>query len=421
TLPFEVMHTYPGAGGFDWTLTVVDNTSALGVTGGTIVVDGPVVNLKSEPFPPLVVLENGSAVVDFTATVNGGVAPYIYTWDFESDGTADLEDGEGVASFAYTVPGKYQASVKVTDDCGLMGQDTLPVVILDPDQEACHPMAQRIADGVNTLFPGQAADLYTCEDIFNIFRGGLTGSQVGFGRLWHAYKLAQTIQDLTWEEIRDWHLDGNGWGGLVQLNRFANILEQHGIRELVELVLAGEASVKDIRHAVRSVSRHEADFNDALSRLGDGMSPGELGRFYRIAEALHLDPGQLDDYLSEGLSLQELKHAARVAERTNSAWAEVAEAHAAGHSWGAIGQAQRLSEDGDWISILETGVRETRKQMRDEDRSDREQERIDRTAEQLAKHFGASEGDVLNLYRGMCAQDWKCVRKELRGQPKSGD
>ncbi|MFQ5923895.1 MAG: hypothetical protein ACE5M4_13720, partial [Anaerolineales bacterium] len=220
--------------------------------------------------------------------------------------------------------------------------------------------------------------------------------------------------------IRDWHLDGNGWGGLVQLNRFAETLEQHGVRELVGLVLNGDATISEIRHTVRSVLRYEAVFEDALARLGDGMSPGELGRFYRTAQDLQLDPDQLDGYLTDGISLQELTHAARLAERSDSDWTQVVEAHAAGHSWGEIGQAQRQADEGDWMSVLDTGIRETREQIREDDRSDREQERIDRTADQLSGQFGASVDEVLGLYQGACAQNWGCVRAELRAESERG-
>jgi hypothetical protein len=373
--------------------------------------------LTSEPFPPLVILENGEATVVFKADVSGGKGPYTFSWDFDGGGSDSSEAGE--ASFTYTEAGKYQVSVNVTDECSVAGQDTLPVIVIDPDEEACHPMAQRISDGVNTLFPDQAGDLYTCEDIFDMFRGGLTGSQLGFGRLWHAYKLAQTIQDLTWEEIRDWHLDGNGWGGLVQLNRFADLLDEHGIRDLIGLVVEGEASIGDIRHSIRSVLRYEAEFDDALARLGEGMSPGELGRFYRAVQDLGLDPDQLDGYLADGSSLQELSHAARLGERSDSDWIQIAEAHAAGYSWGEIGQAQRMAEDGDWMSILDTGIKETRDLLREEDRTERELERVDRTAEQLAVRYGIPEQEVLDLYLGECAEDWNCVRKALRNPSQS--
>jgi len=417
--PFEVKHMYPSSGIFDWELAAMDSAGMIGSAIGSIEIEGPSVTLTSVPFPPLLVLENGEAMADFAADVMGGVEPYTFMWDLDGDGAFDPGEEAETASFTYSKPGKYQVTVLVMDDCGLSGEATLPVVVIDPDEEACHPMAQRISDGVNTLFPDQAGDLYTCEDIFGMFLGDLTGSQLGFGRLWHAYKLAETIQDLTWEEIRDWHLDGNGWGGLVQLNRFANLLEEHGIRDLVGLVVGGEASITDIRHSVRSVLRYEADFDDALARLGDGISPGELGRFYTTAQDLGLDADQLDSYLADGSSLQELSHAARLGERSGSDWTQIAEAHVAGYSWGEIGQAQRLADGEDWTSVLDTGIRETRELLREEDRTDREQERIDRTADQLSAQQGVAVQEILDLYYGECSEEWNCVRKGLRNSSES--
>ena len=411
-------HMYPSLGAFNWVLEATNGAGLMGGASGSIVIDGPSVTLTSVPFPPLLVLENGEASADLTAGATGGKEPYSFMWDLDGGGT--FEAGEQSKTAVYTAAGKYQVTVHVMDACGLMGEDTLTVVVIDPDEDACHPMAQRIADGVNTLFPEQAGDLYTCADIFGMFRGSLTGSQLGFGRLWHAYMLAATIQDLTWEEIRDWQLDGNGWGGLVQLNRFANLLEEHGIRELVGLVMEGEASISDIRHSVRSVLRYEAGFEDALARLGDGMSPGELGRFYSTAHDLGLDPDQLDSYLADGSSLQELSHAARLGERSGSDWTQIAEAHAAGYSWGEIGQAQRLADGQDWTSVLDTGIRESRELLREEDRTERGTDRNVRTAEQLGSRYGSTAQEVLDLYYAECAEDWSCVRAELRGESGHG-
>jgi hypothetical protein len=182
---------------------------------------------------------------------------------------------------------------------------------------------------------------------------------------------------------------------------------------LVGLVVGGEASITDIRHSVRSVLRYEAEFDDALARLGDGMSPGELGRFYSTAQDLGLDPDQLDSYLAGGSSLQELSHAARLGERSGSDWSQIAEAHADGYSWGEIGQAQRLADGEDWTSVLDTGIRETRELLREEDRTERDKERNVRTAEQLGARYEIPVQEVLDLY-GKCDDDWSCVRKELR-------
>ncbi len=413
--PGPVVHPYPAAGEYDWSLSVMEVGGGSGEAIGTTLIEGPIVTLGSDPFPPLVTLEGGTASVDFTGEVEGGRAPYSYTWDLDGDGQPESETDLGEASFAYTEAGKFQASVLVVDDCGLAAQDTLPVVVTDPEAETCHPMAQRIAGAVNTLFPSQAETLYTCEDIYGIFRGALTGSQVGFGRLWHAYKLSQTMEELTWEEIRDWHLAGNGWGLLVQLDRFADTLEQVGLSELVDRVLSGEASVGDIRHAVRAVVRYEADFEDALARLGDGMTSGELGRLYRTAQDLELEPSALDEYLTAGISLQELSHASKLATRTGSDWSQVLEAHAAGHSWGAINQAHRLADgETDLTTVLESGPKEVRGQAGEEAQTEREVSHNEKTAARLAKQYGVAESEVWGLFEGSCARDWSCVRATLR-------
>ena len=411
--PEPVPHTYPAAGEYDWSLIVMDLDGGTGEANGTVPIEGPVVTLTSDPFPPLLMLEGGSASVDFTATVEGGLAPYTYTWDLNGDGLPDPESGTGTATFTYTEAGKFQASVLVVDDCGLAAEDTLPVVVTDPEAEACHPMAQRIADAVNTLFPNQAETLYTCEDIFAIFQGSLTGSQVGFGRLWHAYKLSQTMEELTWEEIRDWHLAGNGWGLLVQLDRFADTLEQVGLRELVDRVLSGEASVGDIRQAVRAVVRYEADFEDALARLAEGANPGQLGQLYRTAQDLGVEPNALDQYLTDGASLAELNHASRLASRTGSDWQLVLEAHASGQSWGEINQAER-SANSDDTPNSKRGPKDDREKPRGEAQEEGETTRDQKMAARLAKQFGVSESEVWALLSGTCAGDWGCVRSTLR-------
>jgi len=411
--PGPVVHPYPSAGEYDWSLSVMDDGEGTGEASGTVLIDGPIVTLSSDPFPPLLVLQGGTATANFTAVVEGGLAPYDYAWDLDGDGLADLEGSPGPASFTYTEAGKYQASVLVVDECGLAGEASLPVVVIDPEAEACHPMAQRIADAVNTLFPNQAGTLYTCEDIFAIFQGSLTGSQVGFGRLWHAYKLAQTMEDLTWEEIRDWHLAGNGWGLLVQLDRFADTLDEVGLRELLDRVLSGEASVGDIRQAVRAVVRYEVDFEDALARLADGASPGELGRLYRTAQDLGVEPNALDQYLTDGVSLAELNHASRLASRTGSDWQQVLEDHASGQSWGEINQAER-SANSDGTSNSERGPKDDREQPQGEAPEEREATRDQKMATRLAKQFGINESEVWVLFSGTCAGDWGCVRSTLR-------
>lgn len=413
--PLEFDHTYPASGDFAWSVMAVDSADPelTGTAQGTLSV-GPSVTLTSEPFPPLLTLSEGSAEVTFMAEVEGGEPPYSFSWDLEGHGSGD---DSGTATASYSEAGKYSATVTVTDACGLTASDTLPVVVLDPE-DACHPMAQRIAEAVSSLFPDQADDLYSCEDIFGIFNGDLTDSQLGFGRMWHAYQLSQTIEDLTWEEILAWHLDQGGWGQLVQLDRFADTLSDVGIRDLTAMVVEGEASLNEIRAAVRAVARYEADFEDALMRLQDGASPGELGQFYRLVQESGLDAETLDSYLESGLRLSDIRHASRLADRNGSDLDTIVDARRSGASWGEIGQAFRLAdEDTSAQEILEMGVKAYREAERAEKREARNAERDSRRIERLADQYGVSVEDVQALMES-CDGDLKCVRDELRGSSR---
>jgi PKD repeat protein len=421
---FQIDHTYPSHGEWSWNITVQSDDALLGADAGLVMLDGPSVSLSSVPFPPLLTIESGEASIEFTAEAAGGTTPYSYQWDFDADGFADPGFDTETASQTYTEGGDYQVTVIVTDGCGFTASETWPVVVVDPEEEpleACHPTALKIAEAVTELFPDRADRPYTCKDIFDIFDGMVFPFRVGFGRMWHAYQLTQKIDDLTWEEIRDWHLNTGGWGALTQLNRFAQLLETHGIRDLMEMVINGEQSLSDIRTAIRSVMRYEADFDDALDRINDGANAGELGQFYRLVAELEIDPSVLDDYLADGMTLPELKHAAKLAERVGAEWSEIVDAKSFDDSWGAIGQAYKLA-DGEYSAadILAMGVQEFRALQRDEDRLEREeqrstrdQERTQATADRLAEQFGVSAADVMSMYID-CDGKWGCVRKTLR-------
>ncbi len=411
-MPHLTTHIYPGQGTYAWSLSVTDSGDPMaeGMAEGTIDI-GPTVSLSSDTFPPIYMLEGGQATATFSAEVSGGQAPYAYEWTF--DGAADLAVDEASASATYTAAGKYLATVTVTDDCGFSHTDTLTIVVFDPE-EACHPRAEQIAEAVSSLFPGQAEQLYSCEDIYDFFRGGLTGSQLGFGQMWQAYKLALVIEELTWEEILDWKLEVTGWGLLKQLDRFAETVDEVGIADLVGRVISGESSIRDIRSAIRLVTRFEADFEDALDRLEAGTSAGDLAKLYRASQDLEMDMDVLQGYLAMGLTLSDLNHAAKLAEQTGADWAEVVSAHATGHSWGEIKQAYRLADDETSAeAILESGVqdyrRQEREEAREERRSERESDQDARTAEKLAQQYGVTVDEVMSMYES-CGQDWKCVR-----------
>jgi hypothetical protein len=428
---------YPSHGGWMWDITVHDGGGLLGEADGLVVLKGPSVTLSSVPFPPLLTLdESGNASAEFTADASGGTVPDKYVWDLDGDGVPDVGQLGDTASHTYTEAGEYKAEVVVTDSCGFTASATLKVIVIDPkDEDSCHPTALKIAEAVSSIFPDQAEDWYICEEIFNIFDGSVFGYQVGFGRMWHAYQLTQTIDDLKWEEIRDWHLNYSGWGVLVQLDRFADLLEMetYGIRDLMELVISGEQSLGDIRTAVRSFLRYEADFGDALERINNGANPGELGQFYKLASDLGVeDLTILDGYLAKGMTLPELRHAANFAERVEAEWIEIFEAKTFNYSWGEIGQAYRLADEGasaaDILAIMKGGVQEYRASQREDARNEREgertareEERADRTAERLAEQFENADADrAMELYNGECVGSWGCVRKALRDEDRVG-
>ena len=433
----EVVHIYPHGGDFNWTLIVAGTDSVLGEAGDIVTIDGPTVTLDSTPDPPLLTIESGAASIDFSAAASGGTGDYSYSWDLDEDGLPDAGLSGNTATYTYTAGGNYKAAVSVTDSgtCGLSHTDTLTIVVVDPEanpQDACHPTAQKIAEAVSIIFlDARAEQTYTCEDIFNIFEGALTGNHIGFGRLWHAYQLTQTIPDLTWEEIRDWGLDSSGWGALTQLNRFADTLNEYGLRDLFDLVVNGDNTVGEIRTAARAAVRYEADFEDALTRISEGANPGELGQFYKLAAEMAVDPVTLDQYLADGMSLSELSHAAKMSERVGVEWEDVIAAKGSDHSWGDIGQAYKLADDvisAAEILGMEGGVQAFRSEQRDAEKLAREAERTaredartaarkegldEKTAARFSEQYGFALEEI-DIFFGECEGSWSCVRKELK-------
>jgi hypothetical protein len=414
-------HSYIDFGVFEWSVTVVDSENSTTFTD-ILTLESLEASLSSDPFPPVFSVGEGDATVEFTASASGGTAPYEYFWDLNGDGEYDGLSGN-VVSITYEDVGKIQPQVMVTDDCGLFDIATLPVVISDPEN-ACHPTAQKIADAINTIYPDQAGDLYTCEDIYDFFDGADDGSNLGFGRMWKAYNLALTMEELTWEDILDWKLNQSGWGSLLQLNRFAELLEEHSITDLMGLVMSPEYSLGDVRTAVRSATRYEADFEDALTRISEGATPGELGQLYKLAQDLEVDPTEIDGYLESGLTLSELKQSAKLADRLEVDWTEIAEARTSADNWGDIKQAYQLATDEvSAAEILIYGVKDFRRDLRETERGQKETKQAEqqeqKTAEKLAEQFTAEFGDVMNLFNGECEGDWACVRKALRKQEQT--
>lgn len=229
--------------------------------------------------------------------------------------------------------------------------------------------------------------------------------------------MTQIIDELTWEDILDWHLEGSGWGVLQQLDRFAESLDEVGIAELYERVMLGESSVGDIRNAVRAAMRFEADFADALVKLEGGTSPGELNQFYRTAMELDLEPALLDEYLESGISLSQIKHASRLAAQTGGEWQVLLGAYTQGYEWGEIRKAFRLADETtDFETILAIGADAYREHQRELQHAEQDLEKDERTAARLAEQYGITEAEILILLQSDCDGEWGCVRELLREQ-----
>lgn len=408
-----ISHTYVDQGDYEIMIQVgeivkVGDLETSGLSGDlfqVLTLEGPEVELFSNPAPPVFVVgENGEVI--FSAEATGGTLPYAYEWDL-AGGQASQSFTAETATATYSEIGEYKVETTVTDGCGFTSSASMKVVVADPE-EACHPMAQRIAEGVSSLFPDQAGEEYTCEDVYTMFDNPDGDNNLGFGRMWMAYRLAETI-DLSWEEILGWKMDQSGWGSLLQLNRLAETLSEQGIGDLMALVMSEEYTLADVRTAVRTVTRYEAEFDDALARIAAGASAGELNQFYSLAAELGADYETLDGYLADGMTLSELKHAASFAERMEADWTEIADFRSLyGDSWGDLKQAYSLATDEySAADILAMGVQEFRKEQRSDDQADK-------TVERLAEQYGADPGAVMGLFEGSCEGNWSCVRKALR-------
>jgi hypothetical protein len=417
----SLSHTYPDQGEYSWSAVLVEAApgGGDGFASGVVHLDGPRVEISSQPFPAVITVEKDDSLVSFTSQVNGGSEPYTYTWDLDSDGQYD--DGTGpTASYQYSAPGEYHPRLLVTDSCGFSGSDTIPVVTAD-EEELCHPTAEKIATAVNNLRTEQSTQVYSCQDIYDYFDGNQE-SQIGFGRMWKAYQLALSREEMSWEDLLDWHLAGRGWGVLIQLDRYAELLEDHNLSELAGLAVSDDYTLRDVRSAARMAARYGAEFGDALDRSAGGSNPGELARFYQLAQDLDTDPALLEAYLLEGMTLVELEQAARAAEKTGASWTDVAEARRSAENWGEVQQALRMATDEiSAADILAVGLKTYRINQRKAKQAEQEAARNQHTAEQLAGQFDLPIDEIMLIFEGECQGSWQCVRAVLRDTEQDQD
>jgi hypothetical protein len=267
-------------------------------------------------------------------------------------------------------------------------QDGIGDACAETEEAACNEMAKRISEGVTTLqAEGFAEQAYTCEDIQALFEGGLTGSQFGYGRMWHAVQLADAFGGPVWEVILDWSLQNGGWGQLTQLYRLSEAMEDTELQDVLDLMDEGYTA-KDILQAGRLATRYDAPLADVLDQLGAGdLSMGGLSQIYRMANETGVDPAALGDWIAQGNSVADIRQALRLADGDSTA-----------------------------EEILAIGVQEFRRQSHEKEIGKPAQDDGDgnKTAERLARMFDKSVDEILEAYNGQCQQEWGCTSKLFR-------
>ena len=134
----QVSHNYTEPGTYQATLTVTDEIGLSSQASTTIAINPP-------PAPPTAVISSSSTVgeaplaVQFDGSRSSATDHPIvsYSWNF-GDGSASA--GSQV-SHNYTEPGTYQATLTVTDEIGLTGRASTPILISAPPPENNPPVA----------------------------------------------------------------------------------------------------------------------------------------------------------------------------------------------------------------------------------------------------------------------------------------
>jgi PKD repeat protein len=124
----KTSHTYTAQGEFDATLTVTDAASAT-AEASLIVVVLPPAGTFSASVAANVTTGTSPLSVAFQGSVQGGISPDTYLWDF-GDGSATATGSS--ATHLYTAPGAYEATLTVTDSASAGGaaSTTASVVVL---------------------------------------------------------------------------------------------------------------------------------------------------------------------------------------------------------------------------------------------------------------------------------------------------
>jgi PKD repeat protein len=127
-------HTYAAPGTFNAVFRVTDNdgTIATAVATATAVRVGPAGSPTATitaPNAPRTVVAPTTVAFSGTGSDPGG-SIVRYEWDFNGDGTYEYSSATTAAtSFQYVSPGTFTAALRVTDNAGLTGIDTVDITV----------------------------------------------------------------------------------------------------------------------------------------------------------------------------------------------------------------------------------------------------------------------------------------------------
>jgi PKD repeat protein len=126
-------HTYNSYGSFYATFRVTDNNGLTGTAAVFISVSGAPVSLPGA-YPT-----SGDVPLKVTFFTNGqdlDGSPEYYDWDYDGNGIYDEQYLTSVnATYTYNKAGTYNATLKVTDNTGMVGIASVPITVTDPNPE----------------------------------------------------------------------------------------------------------------------------------------------------------------------------------------------------------------------------------------------------------------------------------------------
>jgi PKD repeat protein len=184
TTPLIVSHTYPVPGTFTVTLRVTSRNGLTGTASAekSVYLGPPPTPIQSAPHALFsedmhVAFVGGTINFDASESVDLDGSIILYEWDWNSDGVYDYSSTSPTASHAYSSPGLYTVTLRVTDDDGLTDTatdtKTIGLIPVETTIESCDSSGATkdtfdVADDVYVkgtgYLPSTTYDLYVVLD-----------------------------------------------------------------------------------------------------------------------------------------------------------------------------------------------------------------------------------------------------------------